>query len=215
MIEKRREEIIHACEELYQTRSFREITLKEIGRITKFSRPTIYNYFHSKEEIFLALFKREYDRWNEALQNIRNSCAALSRAELADRIARSLQDRRQLLRLLCMNSYDMEENSRLELLRQFKESYGASMESIRSLLTKFCPEMSAQEKQDFIYTLYPFMFGIFPYAEVTEKQRTAMREAGVDYEDQSIYALTRTFLLRLLGADETGRTEMKNETKGA
>ena len=64
-IARKREEIVDACEQLYQTTSFKEITLKEISKITSFSRPTIYNYFETKEEIFLALFKREYDRWNE------------------------------------------------------------------------------------------------------------------------------------------------------
>ena len=43
LIAQRREEIINACEQLYRTMSFREITLKEIGKITSFSRPTIYN----------------------------------------------------------------------------------------------------------------------------------------------------------------------------
>ena len=51
-IARKREEIINACEQLYQTMSFREITLKEIGNITSFSRPTIYNYFETKEELF-------------------------------------------------------------------------------------------------------------------------------------------------------------------
>ena len=32
LIAQRREEIIKACEKLYQTMSFKEITLKEIGR---------------------------------------------------------------------------------------------------------------------------------------------------------------------------------------
>ena len=40
-IAQRREEIINACEQLYQTTSFREITLKEIGKITSFSRPSL------------------------------------------------------------------------------------------------------------------------------------------------------------------------------
>lgn len=57
----RREEIVSACEKLYQYRSFKEITLKDIGKETSFSRPTIYNYFQTKEEIFLGLFQREYD----------------------------------------------------------------------------------------------------------------------------------------------------------
>ena len=42
-IAQKREEIINACERLYRTMGFREITLKEIGGITSFSRPTIYN----------------------------------------------------------------------------------------------------------------------------------------------------------------------------
>lgn len=59
----RKEEIINACEKLYHTMSFKEITLKEISRETTFSRTSIYNYFQTKEEIFLALLKREYDLW--------------------------------------------------------------------------------------------------------------------------------------------------------
>ena len=43
------------------------------------------------------------------------------------------------------------------------------------------------------------MFGIYPYTAVTEKQRTAMGEAGVDYVYQSIYEITRGCLIRLLG----------------
>lgn len=62
-INARKEEIINACEKLYQTMSFKEITLKEIGSETSFSRTSIYNYFQTKEEIFLALLKREYDQW--------------------------------------------------------------------------------------------------------------------------------------------------------
>ena len=113
LIEKRREEIVNACEELYQTMSFKEITLKEIGKVTEFSRPTIYNYFQTKEEIFLALFKREYDRWNEELQSIIDENEELSKEEIADKIAASLQNRVQLLRLLSMNNYEMEANSRI------------------------------------------------------------------------------------------------------
>ena len=111
-IAEKREEIVDACERLYQTMSFREITLKEISTITSFSRPTIYNYFETKEEIFLALFKREYDLWNEQLAAIHDENSKLTKAQLADKIASSLAERPQLLKLLSMNNYDMEANSR-------------------------------------------------------------------------------------------------------
>ena len=75
----RKEEIISACEQLYKTMSFKDITLKEIGNVTSFTRTSIYNYFQTKEEIFLALYTREYDRWNEDRQGIRNENAKLSK----------------------------------------------------------------------------------------------------------------------------------------
>ena len=195
----KREEIVDACEQLYQTMSFREITLKEISKITSFSRPTIYNYFETKEEIFLALFKREYDRWNEALTAILEENGWLTKAQLADRIAQSLADREQLLKILSMNNFDMEANSRQEMLTSFKYSYGRSMQLMCMLLEKNCPDMSAADIQNFIYTFYPFMFGIYPYTAVTEKQKTAMREAGMDYVYKTVYELTSSCLIRLLG----------------
>ena len=198
-ITRKREEIINACEQLYQTMSFREITLKEIGNITSFSRPTIYNYFETKEEIFLGLFQREYDRWNENLTAILNGSGQMTKAELAKKIASSLSEREQLLKLLSMNNYDMEANSRQELLNTFKQSYGRSMQLMCMLLEKFCPDMSAAEIRNFLYTFYPFMFGIYPYTAVTEKQKTAMKDAGIDFVYQSVYELTYSCLIRLLG----------------
>ena len=199
LIATRREEIINACARLYQTMSFKEITLKEIGAETSFSRPTIYNYFQTKEEIFLALYEREYDLWNTELEALLAEHEHLSRSELAELLARSLEKREQLLKLLAMNNYDMEANSRPELLASFKGAYGKSLENVDRILQKFCPELDEEQRLSFRLVFFPFMFGIYPYAAVTEKQRTAMEQAGVDFRYCSIYELTLACLRRLLG----------------
>ena len=194
----RKEEIINACEKLYQTMSFKDITLKEIGNETSFSRPTIYNYYQTKEEIFLALFEREYVRWNEELQTILQDNRKLTKAELAEKLAASLANRQQLLKLLAMNNYDMEENSREELLTSFKVAYGESIKNVCSILTKFCPKKSDAEIQNIIYIFFPFMFGIYPYTAVTDKQKEAMTEANVDFVYQTVFEITNNCLLKLL-----------------
>ena len=198
IVAQRRDEIVAACEQLYQTMSFKDITLKEISSVTSFSRPTIYNYFQTKEEIFLALFEREYDRWNEDLEKILSSDKAFSRTELAEHIAKSLERRTQLLKLLSMNNYDMEENSREELLASFKRAYGKSLKLFREILRKHISGMSDAEVEQIMYVFFPFMFGIYPYAEVTAKQKDAMKEAGVDYRYQTICEITYNCLIRLL-----------------
>lgn len=197
-VAQRREEIVAACEQLYRTMSFKDITLKEVSNVTSFSRPTIYNYFQTKEEIFLALFEREYERWNADLEEILNSDGKYSEQQLAELIAKSLERRAQLLRLLSMNNYDMEENSREELLSSFKRAYGESLQNFRMILEKHCSWLSGADIQQIMYVFFPFMFGIYPYAEVTAKQKEAMTEAEVDYKYQSIYEITYNCLTRLL-----------------
>lgn len=195
----RKDEIITACAELYKTMSFKEITIKEIGNATSFTRTSVYNYFQTKEEIFLALLQREYERWAERLQQIQTEHEKMTAEEFADALARSLEERTNLLKIMSMNHYDMEENSRMERLVEFKVAYGRSLAEVRNCLDKFFPEMTAHEKQDFIFSFFPFMFGIYPYTTVTKKQRNAMMQANVHYVYMSVYEITYTEVKKLLG----------------
>ncbi len=195
----RKEEIINACEKLYQTMSFKEITLKEISAETSFTRTSIYNYFQTKEEIFLALLQREYELWNAELEDIMLKFPSLTKEEFADKIAHSLESRAQLLKIMSMNHYDMESNSRPERLAEFKVAYGNSLRIVMRCLEQYFSEMSIGEKQKFVYTFFPFMFGIYPYTFVTEKQRAAMEQAGVNYVFMTIYEIVYNCVIDLLG----------------
>ena len=197
----RKEEIIAACAELYETMSFKEITIKEIGAATTLTRTSIYNYFETKEEIFLALLQREYEQWVADMRSVMDREEALTRDQVAKALARTLTDRPRLLRLLSMNLYDMEAQSRPERLAEFKVAFGASLETVRQMLVKYIPEMDEAACQQFLYAFFPFIYGIYPYTCVTEKQREAMNLAGIPYVYQSAYDLTYSCLRKLLGVD--------------
>lgn len=195
---KRKEEIVLACKKLYKKMSFRDITIKDIAKETTFTRASIYNYFETKEEIFLALYEREYARWNEELLSIYNNNDRLNPDKLADKISTSLANRKLLLKLLAMNNYDMEANSREELLISFKVAYGESINNVKKILKKFCPKMTDDMIKTFVFIFFPFMFGIYPYTNVTQKQNNAMKKAKVDFVYQSIYDITYNCLIKLL-----------------
>ena len=192
----RREEIIDACAALYETMSLREITIKLIGARTSFTRTSIYNYFETKEEIFLALLRREYEAWTADLDALPAQPGA---AALADALARTLERRGTMLRLLSMNLYDIEANSRVENLAAFKTVYAASMQAVRRLLARSGPALSGPGAERFLYAFYPFLFGIYPYTTVTPKQQQAMAMAGVEYPRLSVCEITRNFVEKLLG----------------
>ena len=194
----RKEEIIQACAKLNETMSFKEITIKEIGAATSFTRTAIYNYFETKEEIFLALLQREYELWVEAMAAAMEQKETMTRDALAQALARTLTDRPRLLRLLSMNLYDMEANSRPERLAEFKVAFGASLKTVERMLEKYVPEMDTSARQRFLYAFFPFIYGIYPYTTVTEKQQIAMEQAGIPYVYQSAFDLTYSFLQKLL-----------------
>ena len=176
----RKEEIVNACAELYETMGFKEITLKEIGKATSFTRTSIYNYFQTKEEIFLALLQREYDLWNADLHALCDGHAAMSAETFADALARSLEK------------------------REFKRSYGESIRAVTRCVEKFFPDMTVGAVQDFIYTFFPFMFGIYPYTFVSDKQRGAMERAHANYVFQSLYELVCGCVKNLLQNRQEG-----------
>ncbi len=194
----RKEEIINACAKLYETMNFKDVTIKEIGKATSFTRTSIYNYFQTKEEIFLAYMQREYEVWIAALRQMRTAHETMGRKEFAEVLAHSLEERGNLLKLMAMNHYDMEENSRMERLVEFKVIYGKALAEMQNCLEYFFPEMTVQKRQEFLFSFFPFMFGIYPYTVVTEKQREAMKLAKVDYIYRSVYELVLAEVKKLL-----------------
>ena len=196
----RREEIVNACAELYETMGFREITLKDIGARTSFARTSIYNYFHTKEEIFLALLTREHDAWAEDMEAVLRDNEAMRADDFADAFARALEKRARMLKLMCMNLYDMELNSRLEALVAFKTSYARAMRAVEDCLVKFFPAMTGEDRRAFLYAVFPFLFGIYPYTTHTQKQLEAMAIANAPHVSHTIYGITRSLTRRLLPA---------------
>ena len=194
----RKEEIVSACAALYETMSFKDITIRDIGEKTSFTRTSIYNYFQTKEEIFLALLQREHKAWIDDLKNILKNHDSLSTERFAEEIAHTLEKRVCMLKLMSMNIYDMEGNSRIENLVAFKKVYREALQTLESCLNKFFPSMSKEDRQAFLYALFPFLFGVYPYTSHTEKQIKAMEIAGITYPQYSVYEIIRSFLLKIL-----------------
>ena len=122
----------------------------------------------------------------------------LEKEDFAKKIAISIEKREQLLKLLSMNLYDMEANSRMEQLIDFKISYGDSLKSVKKCLDKFFKNMKEEEKEKFIFSFFPLMYGIYPYTCATDKQKEAMKYAKVPFEFFSIYEMVYESIIKLL-----------------
>ncbi|MDD5922730.1 MAG: TetR family transcriptional regulator [Eubacteriales bacterium] len=195
--EKRRNEILDACSTLYRNSSFHDVTMKDISAYTSMSRPSIYNYFRTAEEIFLGLLEREYVRWEEDLDIIYEK-ERLNREELADALSKSLEERTTLLRIQATNLHEIEDNSRLERLTEFKRTLCGVFSLMDEILQKFIPGMTEEERTSFRVSFFAFLSGVYPYTDSTEKQQRAMEEAGIPFRKYSIYEIVYPCLRKLL-----------------
>ena len=151
----------------------------------------------------MALLQREYELWVEELDAIEKNNSALTREEFADKLSKSLERREVLLKLMSMNHFEMETYSRLENLTDFKKSYGESLKAVERCLDKFFPKMTEREKENFMYIFFPFVYGIYPYVTVTDKQKLAMDAAGTNFVYHTIYELAYKCVIKILPEEVT------------
>ena len=194
----RKDEIVNTCAALYEKMCFKEITIKKIGEEVSFSRASIYNYFESKEEIFLALLTREHKEWLKDLKEILNSNASYDADGFAKALAQSLAPRFYMLKLMSMNLYDMESNSRLENLIELKKVYVECRTTVVKCLKKYFPQFNDLAINNFIYGFFPFLMGIYPYTSLTPKQKEAYETVNIDFKVPSIYELAYPLIKALL-----------------
>lgn len=198
LTEKRRNEILDACERVYKAQGFYGVNIKEISSEISLTRPSIYNYFETKEEILLGLLAREYRGWCGSLEAIIPLSPALDRAGLAEALADTLAERETLLRILCMNLFEIEQNSRLERLADFKKLYFRSVTALGGIFRAYRPGSPGSEAEAFCTTFLAFLFGVYPFTRHTEKQLAAMELAGIPVQEPSIREMVSRCLLQLL-----------------
>lgn len=196
--EARRAEIIDACEALYRSESYHDITMTQIAAKVSFGRANVYNYFQNKDEILLALLQREHELWANDLAALRESSQLLDDERLADVLATSLEKRTQMLKLLAMNLYDIEQNSRLESLVEFKHAYKRVTSELEALLQACKPPWSAERVSRFVFGFMPYTHGVYPFVFHSEKQLAAMEAAEVTQPELTVRKLVRDLALKLL-----------------
>ena len=197
-MQDRRDEILNACERIYSEQGFYGVTLKAISTQVSMTRPAMYTYFETKDEILLALLEREYAAWADSLAKVKSDAVSMSRGALAERIADTLQGRETLLRIQNMNLYEIELNSRVECLAQFKTAYGRTFTLLTDILKTYRPDIGDGECEAICLSFLSFLLGVYPFVFHTEKQIEAMRLAGVRQSDVTIRSMVYECLVRLL-----------------
>ena len=198
LTEKRKNEILDACEKRYRTQGFYGVNIKEISSELSMTRPAVYNYFQTKEEILLGLLIREFSVWTDELSAVLQQMKKCIRGQLAELLADTLADKDIMLRILNMNLYEIEQNSRIERLAEFKKLYMRSIELLSDILRRYRTDISDEDCTDFCNCFNAFLIGVYPFSHHTEKQKEAMKLVGMQIVEPNIHEMVYKCLVRLI-----------------
>ena len=82
-----REHLLAAAAEVFAARGFHGATLDEVAAVAGFTKGAVYSNFKNKEDLFLALFKANYDREMDAIRGALADSEAPPEARISEFVA--------------------------------------------------------------------------------------------------------------------------------
>lgn len=181
-VDERQNEIINACRELFDEGGYGAVSFRTIGEKTSFSRPSIYNYYDNKDEVFLDLLKLEYDSWRESIEKIREAGIPSSKEAYAKAVTESLWGHERLCHLMSLHYTAISCSCSLERLMAFQQAIQPFFDAFASLLSSTFPKASKEKQDRFRILFFSLMSGLYPLTHLTENQAAALKSSAPDYD---------------------------------
>ncbi|SEI84630.1 transcriptional regulator, TetR family [Deinococcus reticulitermitis] len=100
--DRRREEILRAAERLWTTTAYVDLSMSQVAREAKLAKGTLYLYFDTKEELFLALLSEHLRAWFATCSDLLDEARPRTAAQLSEVLIASVRGQTPLLRLLLL-----------------------------------------------------------------------------------------------------------------
>lgn len=162
---QRREHILDTALALWEDRTFASFAMSEIATRSGLAKGTVYLYFQTKEELFLALLGRLLDAWFVDL----NAALAITRdwdAESATTLfCTTLRQHHALTRLLPIAASILEHNIPLDAARTFKERLLEQATNSGARLEQCLPFLSAGDGLWLLLQVHALVVGLGQMAD--------------------------------------------------
>jgi AcrR family transcriptional regulator len=203
--EARREAILAAASALFCKEPFESLAMSELAAAADIAKGTLYLYFRSKEEIFLALLAREYSAWFAAFRETLRQAA--SAEEALDWIVASLCARGELVHLVGLLHAVLERNVPAATARAFKQGVDAGVGAVAPDIARVLRLGGEAEARRFLHWLQASIVGIHQLSSPAPAIRAAMAAepglaaATIDFRQE---------LRAMLGALVAGMRQKEN-----
>ena len=199
--QQRRQTILDAAWQMYQTTPYESLAIASIAERVGLAKGTMYLYFATKEELFLALTERELYAWlAEVDARLNEERPEWGIPDVVDIACATLDQRPGLTRLLAILSTVLEQNIDLETAIRFKRALLEHMLRTGALLERRLPFLSPGDGLRVLTRSHALVVGLRHLADPAPVVREALRQPDlVPFNIDFAGELRASMTLLLLG----------------
>lgn len=177
---ERRSAILDAAADLFTEYEYGAISLNGIAEAAGISKPSVYRYYASKEEIFLVILTEQRDSFlSEFTKRIRKLDAPAEAHQIAGAWTATALHHETLLDLLPLLITSLERNSSMDEVVKFKASGNLHMGPVIESLCTVHPTLAPDQWIRVIETAVAHMAGLWPMCNPGEQVAAAMQHPDV------------------------------------
>jgi AcrR family transcriptional regulator len=200
--EARRADILKVALHRFTLMPYEQLSMADTADAAGVAKGTLYLYFRSKEEMFLAIYTDQLKGWFDAMDaELGKSKGEASISAFVKFIGESLSARPQLLRLTAILHTVLEQNLDRATARSFRAWFKERIEKSGQLLERYLPFLEAGQGARLLLKIDALIIGFQHMAEPAGAMREVLQEADMalfrmDLQQQLLETL-RTLLMGL------------------
>ena len=173
----RRTDILRVALHRFSLTPYRQLSMADTADEAGVAKGTLYLYFRSKEEMFLAIYTDQLGAWYEELdQALTEARGEASIAGFVQLIGESLARRPQLLRLIAILHTELEQNVEPAAARRFKHWLKERMQATGALLEKHLPFLQPGQGAQLLLDIDALVIGLQHLAEPSGVMREVLQD---------------------------------------
>ena len=175
----RRAQILEQARQLLATSRYPALTLVDIAERVGLSKPALFAYFTSKEELFLELYESLLLGWLEALAKHLRLGGTHSPQSLATLVTALCTEHPDLLRLIPLLAGLLEHNITPERALRHKRWLAGQLQAITPLLEQRLPGLPEGGGVRLLTYTQALIAGLQPMSEPADAVRNALLNGGL------------------------------------
>jgi AcrR family transcriptional regulator len=194
--QERRQAILEAAWRIFQQSTYETVTMDSVARETSLAKGTLFLYFHTKEELFLAVIEQQLAEWFASVdEKLAQLIGPADRTQIVSLMAASLSERAGFTRLLAILSTVLEQNVTYESALAFKRHLLGWMLQTGAELERCLPFLEAGQGAHILMQSQAIVVGLWHLCDPAPvvKQVFAlpeMRAYEVDFDQEFRQLLT-------------------------